>query len=273
MLPLFVAGAAAVYGTAKGVEASLNFDSANKINEQARYLAESAESQYKSTREDTVKDLKNLGETKIQIYSGSMTKFADTYSKIQNVEMKDNDWFQEIVKFSRNMKNLSPDNIQEAVLGKFFGSTMTQVFLSPGTGLAGFAVMSLMGFTQSSEAKKALYQAKENLDKARVYEQKLKNGCSVMNGIRARANQIQDLLVRLDEEKFKPAISEMSNIIENYGTNWENYSYDEKIKIGEAINLAKTIKIVMDTSLLKEDGTLNDYETKQALEKGQAALG
>lgn len=31
-------------------------------------------------------------------------------------------------------------------------------------------------------------------------------------------------------------------------------------------------KIVLDTSLLKENGTLNDYETKQTLEKGQAAL-
>ncbi len=71
-----------------------------------------------------------------------------------------------------------------------------------------------------------------------------------MNAINSRANQIQDLLVKLNNDKFTPAIAKMTNIIEKHGTDWKNYSYAEKEKIGEAIQLAKTIKIVLDTIIL-----------------------
>ena len=62
-------------------------------------------------------------------------------------------------------------------------------------------------------------------------------------------------------------LKEMQDVIEGNGTDWNAYSVEQKKCIGEAAMLAKTLKAVMDTPLLHEDGTLNeDSQSCLALE-------
>ena len=138
-------------------------------------------------------------------------------------------------------------------------------------GLVAAPALLVTGFMLGSKAETALNDARANRDKARKYEQEIKNLCSTLNAIKARANQIYNLLDDLNE-KFSPAISKLNDVIDFFGYDYGNYPPKAKDAILLAAQLAKTIKIVLDTSLLKEDGTLNDYETKQAIEKGQATL-
>lgn len=138
-------------------------------------------------------------------------------------------------------------------------------------GLVAAPALLVTGFMLGSKAETALNDARANRDKARKYEQEIKNLCSTLNAIKARANQIYNLLDDLNE-KFSPAISKLNDVIEFVGDDYRSYSPKAKDAVMLAAQLAKTIKIVLDTSLLKEDGTLNDYETKKAIEKGQATL-
>ena len=87
----------------------------------------------------------------------------------------------------------------------------------------------------------------------------------------ARANQIDNLLNNLNK-KFYPAISKLNDAVEFCGYDYRSYPPKARDAVMLSAQLAKTIKIVLDTSLLKEDGTLNDYETRQTLEKGQSLL-
>ncbi|MBR3747023.1 MAG: hypothetical protein IKN27_08705, partial [Selenomonadaceae bacterium] len=60
--------------------------------------------------------------------------------------------------------------------------------------------------------------------------------------------------------------------INRSGIDWRNYSRDEQNVIGMAAQLAKTIKVVVDTSLLSENGKLKDAETAKVLSAGRALL-
>ena len=138
-------------------------------------------------------------------------------------------------------------------------------------GLVAAPALLVTGFFLGSKAETALNDARANRDKARKYEQEIKNLCTTLDAIKARANQIDNLLNNLNK-KFYPAISKLNDAVEFCGYDYRSYPPKARDAVMLSAQLAKTIKIVLDTSLLKEDGTLNDYETRQTLEKGQSLL-
>lgn len=131
-------------------------------------------------------------------------------------------------------------------------------------GLVAAPALLVTGFFLGSKAETALNDARSNRDKAKKYSQEVENACSVLNAIKARANQIQNLLVDLDK-KFTPAVSEMATVIDLCGYDWNNYNEKAKKMVGKAALLAKTTKIVLDTSLLSEDGKLRDTEIQSMI--------
>lgn len=144
-----------------------------------------------------------------------------------------------------------------------------------GTAVLGGLVLApalvVMGFFMGSKADKALSKANSQRDEACKYKQDVDNLCTIMEAVSARAKQIDNLLFNLDE-KFKPAVDRMVSLIHNRGDDWRYYSQNEKLSVGVAAQLAKTIKTVIDTSLLREDGSLRDNETQKVLVAGQKML-
>ena len=74
--------------------------------------------------------------------------------------------------------------------------------------------------------------------------------------------QIDILLEKLDEY-LVPAVAKMESIIDIAGTDWREYRPKEKERIGQSAQLAKTIKTVLDTSILREDGSLDPESEKK----------
>ena len=138
-------------------------------------------------------------------------------------------------------------------------------------GLVVAPALIVMGLFMGAKADEALSKAKSQRDEARKYQQDVANLCTVMEAVSARAEQINELLLDLNE-KFKPAVDRMIGLIYNRGDDWRYYSQYEKQTVGVAVQLAQTIKIVIDTSLLREDGSLRDNETQKALTAGQKTL-
>lgn len=137
-------------------------------------------------------------------------------------------------------------------------------------GLVAGPALAVGGAFMAAKAKAALNDAKTNLDQARKFEQEGQNICSLLYAIEERAIQIGGLLRGLDE-RFVPAVASMVNIIEMAGTDWRDYRPKEKAVIGKAAQLAKTIKIVLDTSILREDGSL-DPSSEEKLNEGNRFL-
>ena len=124
-------------------------------------------------------------------------------------------------------------------------------------GLVAGPALLIGSFILSNKADEALSKAKTYRKKARKFEAECNNICSLLSAIQTRAGQITDVLLRLDG-KFSGKIEEMKAVIEENGTDWNAYSVAQKKRIGEAAMVAKTLKVIMDTPLLHEDGTLNE---------------
>lgn len=137
-------------------------------------------------------------------------------------------------------------------------------------GLVAGPALAIGGAFMASKAKEALYDAEENYDKARAFNEQSKNIASELKAISKRANQIAEILERLDRY-FARSNRAMNDVISEAGTNWKDYSVAQKKTVGACAQLAKTIKLILDTSLMGEDGKLT-RESKAAVEMGKDAI-
>ena len=130
-------------------------------------------------------------------------------------------------------------------------------------GLVAAPALVVAGLFLGDKAETALNDARSNRDKARKYEQEVRNLCSAMDAIKEKTIQIDDLLKKLDS-KFSPAVSNMVNAIRYFGTDFSKFSTMAQDEVGIAMNLAKTIKTVIDTPLMNQQGELS-YEAQNLL--------
>ena len=137
-------------------------------------------------------------------------------------------------------------------------------------GIVAGPALAIGGIFMNSKAETALNDAKSNYDEARKFEQQGKNICSLLEAIEERANQIHDLLSDLNAY-FKPSVRQLANVVRSAGTNWNDYSVQDKKIVGQSAQLAKTIKIILDTSLLREDGSINSA-VDEVIENGNKSI-
>lgn len=130
-------------------------------------------------------------------------------------------------------------------------------------GLVAAPALVVAGLFLGSKAETALNDARANRDKARKYEQEVRNLCSAMDAIKEKTNQIDDLLKKLDN-KFSPAISNMANAIRYFGTDFSQFSPMAQDDVMKAAQLAQTIKKVIDTPLMNQQGGVS-YEAQNLL--------
>lgn len=111
-------------------------------------------------------------------------------------------------------------------------------------------------FVAYAKADEALNKAKSYRAKAKQFEAECENVCSLCKAVTERAEQIKDVLVKLDKMLVN-GNKNMVSIIENEGTDWNSYSDQDKRIIAGVAMTAKTLKVILDTSLMHEDGSLS----------------
>lgn len=92
-LPFILAGAAIAaggFGVKKGLDAKSDFDTAKKMNKNAEELYGSAVANLEDNRERAKDAMERLGKTKFNTYQESLIPFVETFSKIKNINFKDN---------------------------------------------------------------------------------------------------------------------------------------------------------------------------------------
>lgn len=124
-------------------------------------------------------------------------------------------------------------------------------------GLVAGPALTIMGFIVGAKASANKDEAYSNLAKAREFEETVKTVKVLCKGIRMRANMFERLLIKLDCI-FSPLVSELNKIITVSGTNYNDYTTDEKAVVAKCLSLITAIKMVLDTPILTEDGALTD---------------
>ena len=122
--------------------------------------------------------------------------------------------------------------------------------------VAGPAIL-VLGSVVGAKAGKNLDNAKANAAETDVYCEQYENGTIQCISIRRRTYMFYTLLARLDTN-FQQLISRMSDIIRNEGIDYSLFTAESKKKIASAAATAVTIKSILDTPLLNEDGSLTE---------------
>ena len=122
-------------------------------------------------------------------------------------------------------------------------------------GLVAGPALAVLGVIMDAKASKNLEAAYSNLAKANEFEEEMKTAVDLCNGIRRRSAMFNRFLIRI-QTFFDPLVYEMSEIINQRGTDFRKFSDDEKKVVASAMSMAGAIKAVLDTPILDEDGNL-----------------
>lgn len=134
-------------------------------------------------------------------------------------------------------------------------------------GLIAGPALSLAGSIFASQAKTKLNNAESEYAQAEALNEQAINTCIVLNGIMVRASQLAGILKILNQF-FTQSVQYMCNIIDTSGEDYNRYSVDQKKAIYACVQLALTIKAIIDTTLLNADGEL-EQQSFESLMRGQ----
>lgn len=130
-----------------------------------------------------------------------------------------------------------------------------------GTAVLGGAVLGpalfIGSFLMYCKADEALSKAKAYREKAWQFEAECDNTCSLLTAIQQRAEQIVGVLDKLDN-MLVSGNAVLVNIIDKIGEDWNDFSENDKKVVAGVAMTAKTLKVIMDTPLLHEDGSLTE---------------
>ncbi len=132
-------------------------------------------------------------------------------------------------------------------------------------GLVAGPALMVVGFVAGAAAKKNLEKAYTNRSEALQISEQLDTMSLQCEAIRRRTFMFYNLLARLDA-RFLPLIYGMEDIIKNEGDDYRTYSEESKRVIASCASVAISIKAVLDTPMLTDDGLLT-VESEEILEK------
>ena len=124
-------------------------------------------------------------------------------------------------------------------------------------GLVAGPALMVMGLVAGSAARKNLEKAYTNKAEAVQIAAQLDTASLQCEAIRRRTNMFYDLLARLDSY-FLPLIYRMEDIVKTEGYDYRVYSDTSKAVIASCASVAVSVKSVLDTPLLTDDGLLTD---------------
>lgn len=128
-------------------------------------------------------------------------------------------------------------------------------------GLVAGPALMIMGLVAEKAAKKQLIDAQTNRAEAVEISTQLYATSLECEAIRRRTYMFYNLLAHLDAY-FLPLIYRMEDIVKAEGIDYRSYNEDSKKVIASYASIAVTVKSVLDTPLLTDDGTLTDESEK-----------
>ena len=132
-------------------------------------------------------------------------------------------------------------------------------------GLVAGPALMVMGFITGAKSQEKLENALSNKAQAEEIVESLNAAAAQCSAIRRRTYMFYNLLAHLDSY-FLPQIWEMQDIIKNEGVDYRTYKQESKKAIAVAASTACTIKSVLDTPILTEEGELTESSKKISME-------
>ena len=130
--------------------------------------------------------------------------------------------------------------------------------------VAGPALL-VMGIITDAKAQEKVNDALANKAEADEIVEALTASAAQCVAIRRRSNMFYNVLTHLDTY-FLPQVWKLQDIVKNEGVDYRAYTTESKKAVAMAASSAISIKSILDTPILSEDGSLT-VESEEALKK------
>lgn len=130
-------------------------------------------------------------------------------------------------------------------------------------GLVAGPALLVMGFVTGAKASKNLDNAYANRSKANEICEQLDTATDQCRAIRRRTYMLYTLLARLDTY-FLPLVYQLEETIAKEGIDYSAFTPEAKRTVTAAVSIAATVKAVLDTPILTEDGNLTEESKTMA---------
>ena len=124
-------------------------------------------------------------------------------------------------------------------------------------GMVAAPALLVIGLVSDSKASAKLDEAKANLAEAKTIAEGLKNMEIMAYALSRRAQMFNRLLMKLDSY-LAPLVYEMENIIANKGEDFSKFDENEQEMIAKAVSMVKSIKTVLDTPIIDDNGGVTE---------------
>lgn len=259
MLP-FIIGGAIGYTFYKTEKASQMDAKARKKYAKAMTVQIEAETMLKEKKGECDNALRKVANRKRGIIATSMMKFLQVYERIIKIDFHESD---EIKKL--NDISLLPNEIlqikavaQSAVKPMSDGETLA--ILAKGLIIFG------IGNSIEADAKRNLAAANAQLKISNVKKQEAETLCASLDTVIDRCEKIAEILSKINV-LFMRSINHTLDIIEKNGYSCNNYSLDDRKALMTCINIASTLKKIIDEPVIDNKGQLA-VETVKVIEIG-----
>lgn len=130
-------------------------------------------------------------------------------------------------------------------------------------GLVAGPALMVMGFVAGHAAKKDLEKAYTNKAQAEEIASQLTAASLQCEAIRRRTYMFYNLLARLDTYLL-PLVYRMESIISEEGEDYRLFSAEAKKAVSSCVSIAVSVKTVLDTPILSDDGLLSEQSENTA---------
>ena len=239
---------------------------ASEKNLKSMNQIEEAKAAQRLKQEEARQAMIRLGNRKKGILSSSMKKFLDIYEQLKKINFSVTDGISELSNLPSTLTEEISNRISYVSTPMTEGELMsTFIFNSLIWGVAGGISASI-----KKDSQRNLDIAQARAKQARAITEQANTIGLAYEAVFERANRITDVLTQLNL-LFVKCLSNTQDIIEKNGANKNNYSLRERESLAVCINLAKAVKLMIDTPLLDKSGRITNQSLK-AIESGQNYL-
>lgn len=189
-----------------------------------------------------------------------MAEFLELYEKIKKIEFTNGEGIVEL--FDNSKKNISIVEVEKMI-------SVVKQPMSESEIVLGFVFKGISGL-MVEDSKRDLYIANIRVKQSNLIYSQAETLGVVFNGIIERSERIANLLAKLNL-LFRESIKVTIEIIKNKGNSYKQYDSEDRKKLMNCMNLAFTIKQILDAPILDDNYEIAE-ESKKALCLGEEYL-
>lgn len=257
---VFVTAAILGYGIKKMNDVDKKNESANKTTLKSLERMSKAKENLRLKQEDTHYSIIRLANRKNGILLSTIKDFVSYYEVLKKIDFIEGAGIKELKNLQLPQSNLK--ELQKLVLT---ASTKMSDRKLIGT----FILKGIPGLLES-DADDRLREASILRKQASLIESQSETGMVALDAIKIRADKITEILTNLNK-LFMKSLNVMKKMILEKEANKSLYTDDDKKQIMVTVNFALTIKKIIDSKLIDEEGEITK-QSLEALSKGEEYL-